>query len=107
MRKKSNIDAASNDADSIDDILQAGKYVIYTDGGAVNNPGPGGFGVVLRYGEHAKELSGGFRWTTNNRMELLACIEGLKALKLAVCRRDSIECVQVSQQQSFLTRHGR
>jgi ribonuclease HI len=54
---------------------------IYTDGSARGNPGPGGFGVILRYGGHEKELSGGFRLTTNNRMELLAVIEGLRALK--------------------------
>ena len=54
---------------------------IYTDGAASGNPGPGGYGVVLRAGKHEKELSGGFRLTTNNRMELLAVIEGLKALK--------------------------
>ena len=62
-------------------LLKAGGILIYTDGGAIDNPGPGGYGVVLRYKGHRKELSGGFRRTTNNRMELLACIEGLKALK--------------------------
>ena len=54
---------------------------IYTDGAARGNPGPGGFGVVLLSGQHKKELSGGFRFTTNNRMELLAVIEGLRAIK--------------------------
>lgn len=54
---------------------------IYTDGAASGNPGPGGYGVVLRSGPYEKELCGGFRLTTNNRMELLAVIEGLKALK--------------------------
>ncbi|RZK48919.1 MAG: ribonuclease HI [Pedobacter sp.] len=54
---------------------------IYTDGASSGNPGPGGYGVILRSGKHYKELSGGFRLTTNNRMELLAVIEGLKALK--------------------------
>ncbi|MCJ0743788.1 ribonuclease HI [Pedobacter montanisoli] len=54
---------------------------IYTDGAASGNPGPGGYGVILRSGKHYKELSGGFRLTTNNRMELLAVIVGLKALK--------------------------
>ena len=54
---------------------------IYTDGACKGNPGPGGYGVVLVSGGHTKELSGGFRKTTNNRMELLACIEGLRALK--------------------------
>ncbi|HVA45632.1 MAG TPA: ribonuclease HI [Pirellulales bacterium] len=58
------------------------KHVsVFTDGAAVPNPGAGGYGVVLRYGEHAKELSGGFRRTTNNRMELMAAIVGLEALK--------------------------
>ena len=58
------------------------KHVtIYTDGGCrPTNPGPGGYGVVLRYGDHYKELSGGYRLTTNNRMELRAAIEGLNAL---------------------------
>jgi len=54
---------------------------IYTDGAASGNPGPGGYGVVLRSGIHEKELSGGFRMTTNNRMELLAVIVGLNAIK--------------------------
>lgn len=54
---------------------------ISTDGGAAPNPGAGGYGVILRYGEHEKELSGGFRKTTNNRMELMAAIVGLEALK--------------------------
>ncbi|MBN2161521.1 MAG: ribonuclease HI [Pontiellaceae bacterium] len=54
---------------------------IYTDGACKGNPGPGGYGVVLLTDRHRKELSGGFRKTTNNRMELLACIEGLSALK--------------------------
>lgn len=54
---------------------------IYTDGGCLGNPGPGGYGVVLLFGEHRKELSGGYRRTTNNRMEILAVIKGLEALK--------------------------
>jgi ribonuclease HI len=62
-------------------LLKAGKVLIYTDGSTIDNPGPGGYGVVLRYKGHRKELSGGFRLTTNNRMELLACLEGLRALK--------------------------
>ena len=53
---------------------------IYTDGACKGNPGPGGYGVVLIAGGRKKELSGGFRKTTNNRMELLACIEGLRFL---------------------------
>ncbi len=58
---------------------------IYTDGGCIYNPGPGGFGVVLIFGKHRREISGGFRLTTNNRMELLAVITGLEALKRS-CR---------------------
>lgn len=54
---------------------------IYTDGAAKGNPGPGGYGTVLLFGQHRKELSEGFRETTNNRMELLAVIKGLEALK--------------------------
>ncbi len=60
---------------------KAGEVTIYTDGGCHNNPGQGGYGVVLIYGQHRKELSGGFRRTTNNRMELMGCITGLKKLK--------------------------
>jgi ribonuclease HI len=54
---------------------------IYTDGASSGNPGPGGYGVILRSGQHYKELSQGFRKTTNNRMELLAVISGLEAIK--------------------------
>ena len=55
---------------------------IYTDGSARGNPGPGGYGVVMISGKHHKEMSAGFRKTTNNRMELLAVIEALKSLKM-------------------------
>ena len=54
---------------------------IYTDGASRGNPGPGGYGTILIYKQHRKELSEGFRKTTNNRMELLAVIRGLQALK--------------------------
>jgi len=54
---------------------------IYTDGSSLGNPGPGGYGVVLIADQHRKELSQGFRLTTNNRMELMAVIAGLEALK--------------------------
>ena len=54
---------------------------IYTDGAAQGNPGPGGYGTILKFGKHEKELSQGFRHTTNNRMELLAVIAGLEAIK--------------------------
>ena len=55
--------------------------LLYTDGAAKGNPGPGGYGAILRYGNKEKELSEGFRMTTNNRMELLAVIVGLEAIK--------------------------
>ena len=54
---------------------------LYTDGSARGNPGPGGYGAILIAGNHRKELSQGYRLTTNNRMELLAIIAGLSALK--------------------------
>jgi len=56
---------------------------IFTDGAARGNPGPGGYGVILMFGSHRKELSKGFRLTTNNRMELLAVITALEALTKA------------------------
>ncbi|NIK73197.1 ribonuclease HI [Thermonema lapsum] len=54
---------------------------VYTDGASLGNPGPGGYGVIMRYKQHEKEFSKGFRLTTNNRMELLAVIEALKQIK--------------------------
>jgi ribonuclease HI len=54
---------------------------LFTDGASSGNPGPGGYGTILRSGQHYKELSEGYRKTTNNRMELLAVIKGLEALK--------------------------
>jgi ribonuclease HI len=57
------------------------QLIMYTDGAARGNPGPGGYGVILFWGDHKKELSGGYRYTTNNRMELMAVIAGLEALK--------------------------
>ncbi|HRW20902.1 MAG TPA: ribonuclease HI [Bacteroidales bacterium] len=61
------------------------EIIIYTDGAASGNPGPGGYGAVLTYGGYEKELSKGFRKTTNNRMELLAVIVALEALKNDGC----------------------
>ena len=63
------------------------KIEIYTDGACSGNPGPGGYGVILKYNEHIKELSGGEPDTTNNRMELTAVITGLETLK-EPCRVD-------------------
>ena len=59
------------------------SVVIYTDGACRGNPGPGGWGVLLKYGQHERELWGGEPETTNNRMELMAAIEGLACLKEA------------------------
>ena len=61
------------------------EIIIYTDGSALGNPGKGGYGTILMSGRHYKELSQGFRLTTNNRMELLAVITGLEALKFNGC----------------------
>ena len=57
------------------------KIEIFTDGSSKGNPGPGGYGIVMRYGDKTKEYSEGFRRTTNNRMELLAVIRALDKLK--------------------------
>ena len=60
---------------------QKQKVLMWTDGACSGNPGPGGWGVLLRYGVHEKELYGGESATTNNRMEMMAVIQGLSALK--------------------------
>ncbi len=57
------------------------EVIIYTDGACLGNPGPGGWAAVLLWGSHRKELSAGYRLTTNNRMEVLAAIEALRAIK--------------------------
>lgn len=57
------------------------EVIIYTDGSCIGNPGPGGYGIIFLHGSHRKELSGGFRLTTNNRMEIMAAIIGLQTLK--------------------------
>lgn len=62
-------------------MMQTNKIEIYTDGSSRGNPGPGGYGVVLIWGKIQKELSRGYRLTTNNRMELMAVIAALEALK--------------------------
>lgn len=58
------------------------EITLYTDGASSGNPGPGGYGIVLIYGRHRLEKSEGYRLTTNNRMELMAVIAGLEALKI-------------------------
>lgn len=62
-------------------VADAGRVELFTDGACLGNPGPGGWGALLRSGTHEKELSGGEPLTTNNRMELMAAIAGLEALK--------------------------
>ncbi len=68
-------------SDEITELLASEAVLIFTDGSADALTGVGGYGVVLRFQNHTKELSGGFRGTTNNRMEIMACIAGLRALK--------------------------
>ena len=69
----------SGGCDSLIPIVK--QVTIHTDGACSGNPGPGGWGAILAYGDARKEISGGERQTTNNRMELTAAIEGLRALK--------------------------
>lgn len=57
------------------------EVIIYTDGACIGNPGPGGYGIILKSGAHVREISGGFRLTTNNRMEITAAIVALQSLK--------------------------
>src|SRR4051812_45642188 len=61
--------------------MAEGQLLIYTDGAARGNPGPGGYGAILKWGPVEKELSHGYRRTTNNRMELMAVIAALESLK--------------------------
>ena len=63
------------------DEKPTGYHLIFTDGACSGNPGKGGFGVILRYRNYEKEISEGYRLTTNNRMELMAVIRGLEQLK--------------------------
>ena len=70
------------------------ELVMYTDGSSRGNPGPGGYGTILQWGKHSKELSAGYRLTTNNRMELMAVIAGLEALK-----REALSIIVYSDSQ--------
>jgi ribonuclease HI len=70
------------------------ELMMYTDGASRGNPGPGGYGTILFWGDHRKELSAGYRYTTNNRMELMAVIAGLEALK-----RDELKITVYSDSQ--------
>lgn len=70
------------------------NILLYTDGSSRGNPGPGGYGAILMFGNHRKELSQGYRRTTNNRMELMAVIAGLEAIK-----KDGIPVIIYSDSQ--------
>jgi len=74
--------------------MATNELTMYTDGSSRGNPGPGGYGTILFYGGHRKELSQGYRRTTNNRMELMAVIAGLEALK-----RDGLKVTVYSDSQ--------
>lgn len=71
----------ANDYAVAEELKPVKDVTIYTDGACSGNPGPGGYGAVLFYGAHKKEISGGEKQTTNNRMEILAVIEALALLK--------------------------
>lgn len=79
--KKTQNNAAELVTQMVSQALAGGQVVIFTDGACTGNPGPGGWAAVLRYGDHREEISGGYARTTNNRMELTACIEGLRLLQ--------------------------
>jgi ribonuclease HI len=72
--------AQINDGLDYQKALKTGKAVIFTDGSSISNPGPGGYGTVILFQDQRSELSGGYRLTTNNRMELIACIMALRSL---------------------------
>lgn len=74
-------------------MTETPRVTIYTDGSCLGNPGPGGYAAILLAGQHRKELSKGFSGTTNNRMELMAAIAGLEALKV----KSAVELVTDSQ----------
>ena len=67
--------------ENVTPAVQRPPIYLYTDGASSGNPGPGGYGIVLRCGDYSREMSGGFALTTNNRMELLAVIRGLEAIR--------------------------
>jgi ribonuclease HI len=78
-------------------MMTMDEITIYTDGSSLGNPGPGGYGVVMLYGNQRKELFGGFRMTTNNRMEILAAIKALEAVltpnkKIAIYSDSKLLC---------------
>jgi ribonuclease HI len=80
-KKRSMSSSASSSAPTLPQRARPGAIVVHTDGGCLSNPGPGGYGVVIDIDGELRELSGGFRRTTNNRMELLAVIVALETLR--------------------------
>lgn len=76
-RKKQTVSATPQSLPKV----KPGEVIVYTDGGAINNPGPGGYGAVIMRPAEVKELSDGYRLTTNNRMELMACLVALRELQ--------------------------
>ena len=87
-----------------EDKTPSPEVVIYTDGACVGNPGPGGYGVVLKFGSRIRELSGGYRLTTNNHMEIMAAIVALQALKRVLCTFAQ-KCAIVTDLADFSTAH--
>jgi ribonuclease HI len=81
MSLKTENGPATGDIDDGPSVAERKQVEIFTDGACTGNPGPGGYGVILAYGEKRRELSGGYRLTTNNRMEIMAAIAGLEALR--------------------------
>lgn len=71
----------AQEMETVNDPVTDETIIVYTDGGCLNNPGPGGYGVVIKDNTGREELSGGYRLTTNNRMELTACIVGLRQFR--------------------------
>ena len=82
LRSLREIFTLMNSSNQNKDKEPSSKIIMYTDGSSLGNPGPGGYGTLLLHGPYKKELSARFRLTTNNRMELMAVITGLEALKL-------------------------
>ena len=80
LKKLPGSNSGSGTGSGHETALKQGKFVVYTDGGCSGNPGPGGYGCVILHGDSREEISGGFRLTTNNRMEILACIASLEAV---------------------------
>ncbi len=81
---------AKQERNAVKPEIKEGTVTIFTDGSSIGNPGPGGYGVVQIVGINRKELSGGFNLTTNNRMELMACLVALRELEPEYCNKKII-----------------